>query len=362
MALSKWLRRRKPSNDSDRANAPNWPATLTLESSFACNLACRMCPRACGDFQSDSGHASAHLQPEVFDRVAPFFQRFGHVHLSVWGEPLVNPHIYDYMARLGEAGVDFSLATNATLLTEQAARRMLECDIEHINVSCDAASPKAYRAVRGQDLFDRVVGHIQGFARLRDQFRRRAQIHWVFVLMRSNLSQLPGAVEIAGRSGADVFVVKHMETAVAPEDLSEALFNTGRTPDLTPEDRASLEETIDRARRAAQPFPQMRMVVHPQVDAAETTCLLHPLDLVIVDHEGNVSPCCYTMPVLTRPYQAEKPQERRVLVAGNVRHTPLDEILASPAYRRFAERWRRGVLPDVCQGCLLLARRLPMKN
>ena len=353
----------KLSRQAPRQNPPNpfWPRTLTLESSFACNLDCVMCPRALSHFRSAAGKQSAILLPEVFERVLPSAHRFAHVHLTGWGEPLVNPHLADYIRRLSERGCEVSFATNGTLLNEAMAARLLDTGLNLINVSCDAATRETYERIRGKGQFDALVRNLKTFCALRDAGQRLCHVNWIFVMMKSNLSEVPGAVALAGECGADSFTAKHMETALDETELHEALFNTGRASALTPEAQRRYEETMAQARAMAARFPRMQFVEHLQFDPSETSCLARPLDLVVVDHEGNLSPCCYTMPMDTRHYQSEAPPDTRKYVVGNVCETPLEDLIASERYQRFGNAFRTGAAPPACMGCLQLSRRPPVR-
>jgi MoaA/NifB/PqqE/SkfB family radical SAM enzyme len=335
-----------------------WPTTLTIESSFACNLTCIMCPRSSGNFNSLAGKASAILKPETFERILPSVHRFGHVHLTGWGEPLANPHLIDYIRVLREKhhkGVSF--ANNGTLLDEEKAEVLTDLRIESMNVSCDASTRETFERVRGKGMFDLLIENLRRFCAINKRKGSPVKVTWVYVMMRSNLGELADAVRLAGDVGVDRFVAKHLETALNEEELHEALYPTGRVDPPTPEVEREYLATIKECREAARQFPGLVFEEQSRYDAAEQFCLARPDILIVMDHLGNMSPCCYTMPMNTRPYQLEMTASQKSYVVGNVHEQSLEDIISGPKYREFIEAFRRNDVPKTCEGCIQMARR-----
>jgi len=329
-----------------------WPALMNLETSYACNLRCRMCPRGAGD-----GAAGGLLEPPVFERLLPSAHRFKYVHLTGWGEPLLNPRLPEYARRLKEAGCHVSFTSNGTLLTPDLTRELLAVGVNAINVSCDAGTAAAYESVRGKGMFDRLVDNLQALCALRVPGQPFPYVQWGFILMKSNLEELANAVALAGECGVDRFVAKHLETALDDEGLADACFDTRRVPPPSADEQRRFEATLAEARAVAARYPSLQFEAHPQLDPDETTCAGDPRNAVFVDHTGAVCPCCYAAPMDTRPFQSERSPSEKTLVLGNVMESSLEDLLASPAYQAFLNAFASGAIPPVCRGCLLLARR-----
>lgn len=327
-----------------------FPDTLSIESSYACNLKCVMCPR----------HFDESLQGmfplELFrERVFPVLGRFRYVHLTGWGEPLMNKHLVEMLALCKQAGVWTCFTTNGLLLREPLSRRVIETGVDMINISCDASDAHTYEIVRGKGTFDVLMQRMEHMAALRREMNSPVRLEWTFVMMKNNIGELPGAVERAVRLGFERFNAKHMETAINREDLGNALWNTGFAPDLTPEWEEKLEDAIAKARRLAA-GTATEFLLHPRHFAPEGQCLVRPANQVFIDYKGNVSSCCYLNKLDVRPYLRPEERVEDDGVMGELSLRDLVEILDSPRFVAFRRQWLGGTVPTACTNCVNLNR------
>ena len=341
--LKRFAQKFKPSQHSIA-----FPDTIHIETSYACNLKCMMCPR---HFEGEpQGMLSLHTFKE---RILPALPRFRYTHLTGWGEPLINRDFAEMLRLAKEAGIWSCVTTNGILLRSPLDRKLLEYGINLINVSIDASTPETYNKVRGKEVFDLVIERVRDFNALRKTFPNPPTTQWTFVMMKSNLSELPEAVRMAGELGFDRFVAKHLESFTTAAGLEEALFNTGIAPDLTPEENALLETALQQARRQAE-ASGVDLEIHPRRCDYEGMCLSRPNRTIFVDWQGYVSPCCYLNRLDVRPY-AQLPEETGVL--GQLsEQTSLIDLIESPAYQKFREDWEEKKVPLACQGCLQVTR------
>lgn len=325
-----------------------FPDTLNIETSYACNLRCVMCPRQFD--KMSQGYMSLDLFRE---RIAPALPHFHYVHLAGWGEPLVNPHFAELVRLCKQAGCWTCFTCNGLLLRPPLSRELLALGVDQINVSCDAATAATYEYVRGKGTFGQLMERLRDFFALFPDFPSPPTIQWAFVMMKYNIGELPAAVRLAAQLGFHRIIAKHMETAINREGLDEALFHTGVAPDLTPEEEARFQQTLDEARQAARETG-IPLDIHPRRMSAEGMCLVHPLRNLFVDWQGYVSPCCYLNRINVKPYIEHPPEEDGVL--GSVEKISLLDLIASPEYERFRREWAEGRVPAACRGCLQIAR------
>ena len=133
------------------------PATLAIETTTHCNLSCAGCLRR-WDTQPPR-----QMDAEVFD-AALAWPGVETILLYGLGEPLLDPAIFDRVIRAREGGRFVQVSTNATLLGDEARRRLLEARPDAVIVSLDAADPRTYRDVRGDFDFETVVANVTAFA------------------------------------------------------------------------------------------------------------------------------------------------------------------------------------------------------
>lgn len=319
---------------------------LHLEVSYVCNLHCKMCPR------KFEGVPQEVMPPQLFEKVIPYLERFPYVHLTGYGEPLMSPHVVDYIKAVRHAGARPVFTTNGLLLKGKLARRILEERIDCISVSIDAGTPQTYEEVRGRGTFPQLLETLREFRDLRREIHPETYMVWVFILMRSNYTELPKALEYAKQLGFNRLIAKHLECALTREGFKEALFDTGYVPPPEPELIEDLEKVFAQCREIAG--NEIEFIVHPYQMQTDGMCLVQPVTNVVVDYHGNVSNCCYLMDLETRPYMDPPPPDHGVM--GNLYHQTLDEILQSPRHIQFQRDWMEGRIPEICEGCVQLAR------
>lgn len=328
-----------------------FPDTLNIESSYACNLKCVMCPRHFDDVPQGM------FTLEMFEKhVEPYVGKFKYVHLTGWGEPLMNKDLPEVVRRCRAAGVWTCFTSNGLLLRPPLDRKILETNLELISVSCDADNAKTYEYVRGKGTFDVLIERLTAFNKLRKEMGAQTVMQWSFVQMRHNFEQLPAAVRLAARCGFELFVAKHIETVIHREELADAMWNTGIAPDLTPEMVTRHDEILDEARRAAKETG-VRLEVHPRRMAHEgNQCIVKPVTNLFIDYEGRVSSCCYLNKNDVRPYNLPEEKSEDTGIYGDLRLGDLMEFLDSHKFKQFQREWREGRVPEACRGCLQVNR------
>jgi radical SAM protein with 4Fe4S-binding SPASM domain len=114
---------------------------------------------------------------DVFKKIADQTGRHGAtLRVSGAGEPLMHKRIVDYIVYAKEAGCRVGLITNGSLLTEAKARTLLECGLDMIEFSVDAADPITYGIVRKGLEFKTTVNNIRRIVKLRKEMKAATNI------------------------------------------------------------------------------------------------------------------------------------------------------------------------------------------
>ncbi len=328
-----------------------FPDTISIETSYACNLKCFMCPR----------HFDESLQGmfpiELFrEKVYPILPRFKHIHLTGWGEPLMNKHFTEMLEMCKKAGVWTCFTTNGLLLKEPLSRKILELGVDTINISCDASTPETYEHVRGKGTFDVLMKRMEEVNALRKEIGANTRLEWAFVMMKNNLHELPNAARFAAQFEFDRLHAKHMETAINREDLCNALWNTGLVDDVDAEWQGKLVSTLEETREILRDSPT-QLLIHPQKFVREgCQCLARPTHQIFVDYKGYVSSCCYMNKLDVMPYVAPENKPADDGVMGNLNDTDFMDILNSPRHEAYRRQWFEGQVPEACRSCLNVNR------
>src|SRR5689334_2930922 len=134
------------------------PVCLYLETTNRCNLLCTTCPRT-----FEALEPPGDMSWELFTSIVDQFPNIARVVLHGVGEPMMVPALPRMIRYLKDRGTYVLFNTNGTLLTERKGRALIDSGLDELRVSLDAAEPKAFEAVRGRDMFARIVRRVREF-------------------------------------------------------------------------------------------------------------------------------------------------------------------------------------------------------
>jgi len=118
-----------------------------------CNLSCRHC------YAEEFKHGRELSREEalgVVEEVAGLFGRGVKLILS-GGEPLLREDLYDIASYAARLGLEVSVATNATLVDEEAAERLRRSGVSEVSVSLDSATPTLHDQLRGEGAYEKAL-------------------------------------------------------------------------------------------------------------------------------------------------------------------------------------------------------------
>ncbi|MBZ5498337.1 MAG: radical SAM protein [Acidobacteriia bacterium] len=200
-----------------RARVPGGPLTLAIESTAKCNLFCPMCPREYLYFPPKDMDLA--LFRKIIDEAKEFLE-FA-VPYGV-GEPLLNPEIYEMISYCRKLGVPTGISTNATVLNEKAAHRLIEAGLDYIIFAFDGARPETFAKYRKGADFDKVRGNILTFLRVKKEMRSRIFCIIQVVRLKDNSQEIPDLVRMWRVEGINEVRIKkdevHNEGSAIPGD------------------------------------------------------------------------------------------------------------------------------------------------
>ena len=145
----------------------DFPKRITLELTNHCNFNCVFCPRRF--MEKETGFMDVALAYKIMKEIqrrsqlqepvaiVPFFR----------GESLTHPQWDVLLSALHRFGIGpVQLATNASLLTEDRALRLLEIGVDTLSFSMDTLDPQTYRSLRGSN-YKTSLGNVLRFLKMR---------------------------------------------------------------------------------------------------------------------------------------------------------------------------------------------------
>ncbi len=253
---------------------------LQVESAIACNLKCIMCPwRDMAHKHSPKGL----MAPEVWAAIAAHLNEIQSIDFTGGGEPLLQPHLVEWVLQAGEAGCETGLLTNGTLLTEEKAKQLIAAGIDWICVSMDGATAEVFETIRPGARFETVCRNVKTLTARRIGRRPRVAIN--FVMMPHNAGQLEAMVTLAAELGVDQINFKQCD--VIRGDAGKGL---GLFADKHTKETRRLEKRLRRALRLAKK-EHIETTTFAWVPEELPVCAQDPRNSMFIRHDGRVAPC-----------------------------------------------------------------------
>jgi radical SAM protein with 4Fe4S-binding SPASM domain len=250
---------------------PGLPRILMIEPTNECNLRCPLCPTGAGTLKRPKGTMSFELYRRVLDELDGALER---LMLYNYGEPFLHPRIFDMIAAARQAEIHTRISTNGLVfLHAHHADDLIASRLNHLRVSLDGATAETYSVYRVGGQLDRILEGVRLLQqRKRELGRARPVVELQFIVMRHNEHELPAMRQIAHELGTPLRV-----KTVGLGDLNREPARQQWLPS-----RASL-------RRYLAGDGQFELAPDGQ---ARHVCD-HPWHRLVVNWDGQVTPCCY---------------------------------------------------------------------
>jgi Fe-coproporphyrin III synthase len=332
---------------------------IYLELTANCNLKCITCMR-----QQWSTMPEGEMDLELFSKLLEQLKSFPaleKVHLGGFGEPLAHSRALEMIRALCTAGYRVSMNTNGTLVDSDAALSLIESGVHAIYFSIDSLDSESFAQIRVNGEYDAVINNMLHLRELKQKMNvNYPKIGLEFVLMKSNIDQLPLLPKLAKEVGAPTVLVTNL-LAYSEEMYREVLYDKPQTERelgagvLAPPNWTG---TLNGYR-----FPEP--AIWPAVDndyvfwgslrlpriywGSSRRCGFVEDDTAVIRWDGAVSPCYALM--YNYPYYLDnRRKEVSSYLPGNIRDESLYNIWNKSDYIRFRHRVRNFNFPS-CMDC-----------
>jgi MoaA/NifB/PqqE/SkfB family radical SAM enzyme len=142
-----------------------FPKTITIETTNICNAFCVFCPH------SRMKRKQSIMIPSLFEKIITEAKELGvkDVVLSFFGEPLCDRDLFNRIAFAKKNGLRVTFYTNAILLNEEVAQKIIDSGVDRVCISLDSYSPEHYKKIRLVGKYDEVINGINNLMSLREK-------------------------------------------------------------------------------------------------------------------------------------------------------------------------------------------------
>lgn len=273
------------------------PEAQRIESTNYCNIKCVMCPRGEPDIMR---RPLGHLDNAVLERVIDQAEFFMHPCWLHWfGEPLMNPKLFEQIEIAKRKVPNLGISTDATLLHEGNQIRILESKLGYIIIAIHGDTKEVYERVRksARFTFEEVCANAEAFlARRKARGLSLPFVTLSIIVMHDTVGELESFKQ-------------HWEQRGADQVLFKRFVNWGG------QDAATFHnlEVVNLRTKLASPR------AHPCKFMWKS---------MSVTWDGRVVPCCYD-------FDAR-------MVLGDLKTQTMDEIWNGPAYIELRKSEREG--------------------
>ena len=257
------------------------PQNVDIVLTKACNLACTFCV----DYETPG---AKRISLENFERVArQLFPTARLVSICSGGEPYLHKGLEDLLRVARRHRVATWVLSNGMLVREDRVRTIVrEGLITTHGFSVDGFHPATVERLRVNAKLDTILEKIRMVLRVREEEGKREPRTIIrYALMRSNVEELPDAVERWGEMGIDRMDCGYLAVCNGIDPQESLYFHQ----DL-------MSRVFTEARRVAARYPRLRVNLPPAVrdeqpKRQQPSRCRAPWRFVKIDTDGRVLPC-----------------------------------------------------------------------
>ncbi|MBN1890510.1 MAG: SPASM domain-containing protein [Thermoflexales bacterium] len=249
---------------------PGLPRIVMIEPTNECNLHCPLCPTGNGTLKRAKGRMSFDLYQRILAELDGALER---LMLYNYGEPFLHPQIFDMIALARQAEIHTRISTNGLVLMRAAqVDELIASQLDYLRISLDGATPETYALYRQGGQFERLLEGARLLQQRKRQWGlRRPVVELQFIVMRHNEHELDAVRQIAHELGALLRI---------------------KTVGLGKAAKAAQEQWLP-----AQPALRRYEERDGRLELAHSKpsgyVCDHPWHRLVVNWDGQVTPCCY---------------------------------------------------------------------
>ncbi len=312
---------------------------LQVEITSHCAAKCGYCPHTT---DADTWQAQ-HMLPHTFANLWPLLQQSTRVHLQGWGEPLLHPHFFEFVALARKAGCLVSSTSCAAHLSKNKAQKIIDSGIDIFAFSL-AGTDAQSNAVRAGADFHTVCENITLLQKLRQEhWAVHLEIHVAYLLLADRMEAILALPELLHRLGVPTAIISTLD--YAPSASQAALALTASADPASQEKLARAQKLLRQAREQAHGYGIDFHYALPSA-AMATTCRENIQKSLYISATGHVSPCVY----LQVPSQKSM---KEACIFGNVNEENVALIWEKEDFVRFRKEHAAGYPSTVlCHSCV----------
>lgn len=182
------------------------PASVGIEPTNNCNLACPECPVGNKSLTRIRENIDINLHHRLINEIGKYLFS---ILYYFQGEPFLNPQLFEMIKVASTREIYTICSTNGHFLNNENAERVIKSGLDKLIISLDGTSSETYQQYRVNGSFDKVIEGIKTMVNKRIELKSNSpQIVLQFLVLKSNQHQIAEAKRSAKNLGVDKIVFK----------------------------------------------------------------------------------------------------------------------------------------------------------
>ncbi len=273
------------------------PYNMKIESTNICNTKCQLCPTGQGLEGRPKGRMDISAFRKLIDQLKRFL--FG-LDLSMWGDPLIVPEIYDMIRYAHDRGIWTYLSSNLHALKitpeKRQAEALVKSGLDMLTCSLHGASQETFAIYQPGKSFADTLEKVKHIIAVRDALGSATPtIQLNFVVTRFNEHERPKFEALAKQLGCKaVFSTASMNIRFLGRD--KQLHDLGLAPDILKKKvRDHLEKWLPRDDAyVLKPYKQLleNDLTIDEFNGKKLFDCSWPWKASVINWDGTVCACC----------------------------------------------------------------------
>ena len=188
----------------------DWPESIMIEPTTACNLRCPLCPTGNGQLNRPVSFMDFDLYSLIVSEVSGFVSKFV---LYGQGEPFLHKQLVDMVSLAKSNNIKTYIATNGHFLQkDDICEGLIEAGLTSLSISVDGASDDIYRIYRVGGDFLNVIEGVEKFLAIRRMMKSSTpRVQLQFLVFKHNEHEIEDIRRLASRLGVDRLKLKSVQ-------------------------------------------------------------------------------------------------------------------------------------------------------
>jgi len=200
-----------------KEGAEDFPLIILVAMASPCNAKCPHCP--CTVLPSIRNTEEDFIRPEYFKKLVDEVSQYNSaIRMSGYGEPLLHPQLFELIEYGKNKDIGLSLITNGSLFDQNKIERIINLEIDSIEISVDSHKEKIYKKIRVGLDFNKVKNNIINLVKTRNKLNKKTSIMISIINQPSRNPDIEGARKYWNKIVDKVMIRTYVTWGVLPTD------------------------------------------------------------------------------------------------------------------------------------------------